>query len=211
MLPDELKIAVFASGRGSNFEAILNAIQTGKIRNARIVLVISNNAEAGALTVARSNGIPALLKQRNDFSSEKAFAEALLRVLESYSVNFIVLAGYLKKIAPEIISRFRDHIINIHPALLPAFGGKGMYGHLVHQAVIAARSPISGATIHLVDEEYDKGPIVLQKSVKVSPDDTEEGLAEKILSIEHELYPEAIRLFAEGRIHLDGRHVTIMK
>jgi phosphoribosylglycinamide formyltransferase-1 len=115
----------------------------------------------------------------------------------------------MKKVDPCIIRRFRNRIVNIHPALLPAFGGSGMYGMHVHEAVIAQKAPTSGATVHIVDEEYDRGPIVLQKSIPVAGDETPETLAAKVQRIEHELYPEAIRLFAEGKIYIDGRHVTI--
>jgi phosphoribosylglycinamide formyltransferase-1 len=207
---DKLKIAVFASGRGSNFRAVLDAIEGGKIQNAGIVLVISNNQDAGALAIAREHGIPAVHISQKQFREEKAYHNAIVQLLHEHGVNFIMLAGYMKMLDPSIIQQYKNRIVNIHPALLPAFGGKGMYGHHVHEAVIASGVKTSGATVHIVDEEYDNGPIVLQKSVDVSGDDTAETLATKVLHIEHEIYPEAIRLFAEGRVKIDGRKVSII-
>jgi phosphoribosylglycinamide formyltransferase-1 len=207
---DELKIAVLASGKGSNFLAILDAIKRGKIRNTQIVLVMSNNSGAGALAAARENRIPAVHISRTQFQSDEDFNRAFLKTLNEFGTNFIALAGYMKMLDQVVIKAFKNRIVNIHPALLPAFGGKGMYGMHVHEAVITGKSKISGATVHIVDEEYDRGPIVLQKSVDVAPDDTPESLAAKVLAIEHELYPEAIRLFAEGRIQINGQHVSIV-
>ncbi len=198
-MPEFLNIGVFASGRGSNFCAILESIKAGKIRDARITLVISNNSGAGALQTARENNIPALHISRMQFTYDDDFTKALLNTLEDHEVNFVVLAGYMKKIDPCIVRKFKNRILNIHPALLPKYGGDGMFGMHVHEAVIASHDPVSGATVHIVDEEYDHGSIVLQKKVPVDPDDTAESLAEKVLAIEHQLYPEAIRLFAEGK------------
>lgn len=208
-MPDKLNIAVFASGRGSNFHAILDAISTGGIPNAHVVLAVSNNSEAGALAVARENGIPAIHLSEKQFASEGLFAEAMIGVLKNNRVNFIALAGYMKRLPSAVIRMFPGRIVNIHPALLPAFGGKGMYGIHVHEAVIASGSKRSGATVHIVDEEYDHGPIVLQREVDVAESDTPESLARKILPLEHRIYPEAIRLFAEGRVEVNGRTVTI--
>jgi len=205
---DGLKIAVFASGRGSNFEAILKAISTGVIKGAGIVAVISNNPGSGALETARCNGIPALHISRKQFDSDGAFDGHLLEVLRKHGANFIVLAGYMKKVSPAVIAEYRNRIINIHPALLPEFGGNGMYGEHVHRAVIASGAKESGATVHAVDEVYDHGPIILQKKVRVSPDDTPETLAAKILKVEHEIYPEAVRLFAEGKIVIKDNTVS---
>jgi phosphoribosylglycinamide formyltransferase-1 len=209
VVPDLLNIAVFASGKGSNFQAILDAIKAGKIPNARIALVISNNSSAGALEIARNNGIPALHVSRQQFGSDETFNKALLQKLTDAKVNFVVLAGYMKMLDSSIIGQFKNRIVNIHPALLPKFGGKGMYGIHVHEAVIANKERMSGATVHLVDEEYDRGPIVLQRTVEVAPNDTPESLAAKVLEIEHQLYPEAVRLFAEGRVKVNGHNVTI--
>ncbi len=209
MLSFKLNIAVLASGRGSNFQAILEAIEEGKIRNASIVVVISNNSDAGALEIARANNIPALHLSRKHFSSEEKFNKKLLNVLDQYTVNLIALAGYMKKLDPCVIQKYKNRIINIHPALLPAFGGKGMYGMHVHEAVLNYGAKVSGATVHIVDEGYDQGPIVLQQAIEVAEDETPESLAAKILTIEHQLYPEAVRLFAENQITVEGRKVHI--
>ena len=205
-----LNIAVFGSGRGSNFQAILTAIQQGIISEASVCLVLSNNSGAGLLEIARANGIPAVHMSRKNFLGEEEYVDALLDILHRHGTNFIALAGYMKQVPSRVISTYRDRILNIHPALLPRFGGKGMYGIHVHEAVIAAGESVSGATVHLVDEEYDRGPIVLQRTVPVSPGETPETLAAKVLQIEHTLYPEALRLFAAGRIVIHHRTVTIL-
>lgn len=203
MLNQCLNIAVFASGKGSNFRAILDAIKAGKIQNAQIVLVISNNSDAGALVTACENNIPTLHISRKQFNSDEDFNDALLARLSAYNVNFIVLAGYMKKIDARIVRVFKNRMINIHPALLPKYGGNGMYGMNVHEAVIVNKERFSGATVHIVDEEYDHGQIILQKTVQVEENDTPETLATRVLQIEHEIYPEAIRLFSEGKVKID--------
>jgi formyltetrahydrofolate-dependent phosphoribosylglycinamide formyltransferase len=204
-----LNIAVFASGTGSNFIAILDAIESGNIQNTRIVLAISNNHDAGALAIARDHDIPALHLNRKQFDSGEAFNNVLLTTLSRYEVNFIVLAGYMKKLDSLVIRHYKNRIVNIHPALLPAFGGEGMYGMHVHEAVVASKVRSSGATVHIVDEEYDHGPIVIQKSVEVTVNETPESLAQKVRAIEHEIYPAAIRLFAEGKVIVNDRQVIL--
>lgn len=197
-----LNIAVFGSGRGSNFESILNAMESGKLPGIRIACVVSNNSAAGILDIARSRAIPALHLSRKQFASDVEYTGRLLSLLENHGTGLILLAGYMKLIPPPVIARYRNRILNIHPALLPKFGGAGMYGIRVHEAVIAAGEKESGATIHLVDEEYDRGRILLQKRVPVLPGDTPESLAARVLHIEHEIYPEALRQMAEGAILL---------
>jgi formyltetrahydrofolate-dependent phosphoribosylglycinamide formyltransferase len=192
-----LHIAVFGSGRGSNFEAIVESIEHGTVTGAEIRLVVSNNAQAGILERARTHGIPAVHISRKQHPDDAGFASAMLDALHRHGVNFIVLAGYMKRVPAEVIGAYRDRIVNIHPALLPKFGGAGMYGRHVHEAVIAAGEHESGATVHLVDDGYDTGAIVLQRRVPVLHDDTPETLAERVLAVEHVLYPEAIRLFAD--------------
>ena len=204
-----LRIAVFGSGRGSNFGAILDAIRAGKLPRVQIVAVISNNADAGILQLARQENIAAFHMSSRQFRDEDAFVGALLQVLRESGANFIVLAGYMKRLNPRMISAFRNRILNIHPALLPKYGGQGMYGEHVHRAVLASGDRKSGATVHMVDEEYDHGPVVLQKTVPVLPEDTVETLAARVLELEHELYPEAIRLFAEGKILIEDRDVVV--
>ncbi len=205
-----LNIAAFGSGRGSNFQAILTAIQQGTIPDARICLAVSNNSGAGLLEIARANGIPVAHLSRKNFEGEPEFEEALLDTLQRHGTNFIALAGYMKQVPARVIAAYRDRIVNIHPALLPRFGGKGMYGIHVHEAVIAAGERVSGATVHLVDEDYDRGPIVLQRTVSVAADETPESLAAKVLTIEHTIYPEALRLFAAGKIVIHHRTVTVL-
>lgn len=161
------------------------------------------------METARANAIPAEHASEKNFASEAEFIEHLLTILHNHGVNFIVLAGYMKKLHPRIVETFRNRIINIHPALLPQFGGKGMFGMRVHEAVIASGQQYSGATIHIVNEEYDRGPTVLQKRVTISPDDTAETLAAKVLEVEHELYPVAIRIFAEEKVTVNDDTVVI--
>ena len=191
-----LNIAVFGSGAGSNFRAILTAIQQGDIPDARISLVLSNNSGAGILGIARANALPAIHLSRKQFPDERSFADTILSTLGDHGVNFIALAGYMKQVPPVVVGAYRGRIVNIHPALLPRFGGAGMYGMRVHEAVLAAGDTTSGATVHYVDEEYDHGPVVLQQTVPVLPGDTPELLAARVLAAEHELYPAAIRRIA---------------
>lgn len=204
-----MNIAVFASGRGSNLKAILDAINEGRLK-AKVVVVISNNSKAGALEIARSYGIDALHISMRQFENEDEYVRKILSELKSRNVELIVLAGYMKKIPDKIVNEYRNRILNIHPALLPSFGGRGMYGLNVHKAVIDYGVKITGVTVHIVDEEYDHGPIVIQKPVEVKDDDTPETLAERVLKVEHKVYPEAIKLFVEKRIKVVGRKVFII-
>lgn len=191
-----LKIAVFASGRGSNFEALHHAIRDRHIE-AQITVVISNNSSSGVLDRARAIGIPALHLSQRQFPDPSAFRTALLEALKRHAVDLIVLAGYMKRMDAEIVRRYPKRIINIHPALLPKFGGEGMYGMHVHAAVLAAGELESGATVHFVDEEYDRGTIIRQERVPVMPDDTPETLAARVLTAEHRLLPDVVRSIAE--------------
>jgi len=203
-----MNIAVFASGRGSNFQAILNAIDDGRLP-AVVTLLVSNNSNAGAMELARSRNIPAIHLNQKQYSSAQLYEEQLLQLLTRYKVELIALAGYMKRIPTVVIDRFRNRILNVHPALLPAFGGAGMYGIHVHEAVLASGVKVTGVTVHVVDEEYDKGPIVMQKCVDVLDDDTPESLAARVLPVEHELYPRAIAAFANKRVRIEGRKVWI--
>lgn len=203
----ELRIGVFASGGGSNFTAIVEASRSGKL-DADIVLCVSNRRDAGVLARAHDLGIPTIVLRPEDFESESEYVERLVAELEAYDIQLIALAGYLKKIPSEVVGRFRHRIVNIHPALLPAFGGRGMYGRRVHEAVLEHGVRWTGVTIHLVDEEYDTGPIILQEPIPVNPGDTAETLAARVLDVEHRLYPEALQLFATGRVSVSGRIVS---
>lgn len=203
-----MNIGVFASGRGSNFQAILDAIQQ-RILSARVTLVLSNKSDAGALEIARTHALPALHLSQKQFPDEDSFAAAMLAALTNHEVQLVALAGYLKKIPGAVVRQYRNRILNIHPALLPSFGGPGMYGHYVHEAVIASGAKVSGATVHLVDEEYDRGPIVLQQVVAVEEHDTPETLAAKVLNVEHTIYPLALKAFSENRIVMKEGSVWI--
>ena len=203
-----MNLAVFASGRGSNARAILRAIEEGRL-SAHAVLVLSNRSDAGVLEIARSHGIDAVHCSEKMFDTEETFASRILSLLGERDVGLIALAGYLKRVPRAVVARYRHRIANIHPALLPAFGGAGMYGHHVHDAVIASGAKVSGATVHLVDEEYDRGPILLQRVVTVTQEDTPETLAEKVLEIEHEIFPIALGAMAEGRVVAEGRRAWI--
>jgi phosphoribosylglycinamide formyltransferase 1 len=204
-----MNIAVFASGRGSNFQAILHAIDTGLLP-AHIALLISNKSDAGAFEIALARNIPTRHLSQKLFPSGDDLAEAMLRELSKHQIDCIALAGYLKKIPVRVIRQYHNRIFNIHPALLPLFGGAGMFGHHVHEAAIAHGVKVSGATVHVVDEEYDCGPIVAQKTVEVAFNDTPESLAAKVLKVEHEIFPLALKAFAEGKLKIEGRKAWIM-
>jgi formyltetrahydrofolate-dependent phosphoribosylglycinamide formyltransferase len=179
-----MRIAVAVSGRGSNLEALLQALGPGAA--ARVVLVLSNRPDAGALARAAVHGVPAVVLRAPADSAE------WLDQLSRHSVDLIVLAGYLKLVPSGVIERYRGRILNIHPALLPAFGGPGMYGRHVHEAVLASGAGESGATVHLVDEEYDRGAVLAQARVPVLPGDTPERLAARVLEVEHRLLPAVV-------------------
>jgi formyltetrahydrofolate-dependent phosphoribosylglycinamide formyltransferase len=204
-----LNVAVLGSGRGSNFKAVLDAMTDGKIPGARTAVVLSNNSTAGILEIARAHVIPAVHLSQKQFASEEEFADALLTLLRSHDIGLVVLAGYMKRLPARVVAAYRHRIINIHPALLPEFGGQGMYGIHVHEAVLTAHRAVSGATVHLVDEEYDHGAIVAQEQVPVLPDDTPASLAERVLQVEHRILPLAIQLFAEKRVVVSGGRISI--
>ena len=194
------RIAVLASGGGTNLEALL-ADLTGHPK-AEIVLVVSDRAGAGALDRGRRAGVETAVVRHDD-------AKALLDLLARHAVDWIVLAGYLRKVPGEVVARYRGRILNIHPALLPRFGGPGMYGERVHRAVIESGTSETGVTIHVVDEHYDHGPIVVQRTVAVEPTDTPESLAARVLEVEHALLPEVVRAAAEGRLVVEGGRAWI--
>lgn len=207
----KIKIAVFASGQGSNLQSLYYAIEQGIIKNGQIVCVISNNSDSGALSFANEKNIPAYHVSQKQFNENSEFVKKILNILKQHKSNLIVLAGYMKLLDAVIVNKFKNRILNIHPALLPDFGGKGMYGANVHKAVIESGSKISGATVHLVDEIYDHGSIILQKTVNIDENETPESLAEKVLEIEHKLLPEAVRLFIEEKVIINGDKLIIKK
>ncbi|MBD3272183.1 MAG: phosphoribosylglycinamide formyltransferase [Elusimicrobia bacterium] len=204
-----VRIGVLVSGSGSNLQAIMDGIADGRIPNARITVVVSSKADAFALERARNAGIDGIFVNPKEYTDDRAYTEKILTILESYAVDLICLAGFLRKIDRLMIERYRGRIMNIHPALLPRFGGKGMYGHFVHEAVIESGDRESGPTVHFVDEHYDHGPVILQKKIPVLDTDTPETLARRVLAEEHRIYVEAVKLFCEDRLALKDGTVKI--
>lgn len=205
-----IRIAVLVSGhsRGSNMQAIIDACQRGEI-DGQVVLVIGIRSEAPALRRAQEAGVRTrVISPRN--LSEGDYAQRLLHALQEARVDLVCLAGYMRLLPAPVVQAYAGRVMNIHPALLPLFGGKGMYGERVHQAVLDAGMKVSGCTVHFVDEQYDTGPIIIQRCVPVQEDDTWETLAARVLVQEHQAYVQAVKLFAEGRLRIEGRRVRIL-
>ena len=204
-----LNILVCVSGGGTNLQAVIDAVKDGRIRNTRIAGVISNNRSAYALKRAEENGIDAVCLPPKEFSDREAFNRAFLEKVNEYAPDLIVLAGFLVNIPPEMIRAYPNRIINIHPSLIPSFCGTGYYGLKVHEAALARGVKVTGATVHFVDEGTDTGPILLQKSVDVQPDDTPKSLQQRVMEeAEWILLPKAIDLIAAGRVEVvDGKAV----
>ncbi|MBD3216805.1 MAG: phosphoribosylglycinamide formyltransferase [candidate division Zixibacteria bacterium] len=200
-MAEKLKLAVFASHGGTDLQSIIDAAQDEDYP-AGIVLMVSNNKNAFAVQRAKNARIPTVIWQKKKFDDDKAYAEYMTNLLNEYEVDLICLAGYMKLIPVEIVRNFK--IINIHPALLPKYGGKGMYGMHVHEAVLEAGERISGATVHQVNEKYDEGKILAQWEVPVKEDDNPETLQKRVLETEHKLYPDTIAKIARGEIELNG-------
>ncbi|MEE8397189.1 MAG: phosphoribosylglycinamide formyltransferase [bacterium] len=201
--PIPLRLGFFASHGGSNLQAILAAVAAGTLP-ASPRLVICNNSSAAALEKARQAGVPGLHLSRATHPEPELLDEAALAALQARQVNLVVLAGYMRKIGPRVLAAFPRRVVNIHPALLPKFGGQGMYGGRVHHAVLAAGETESGVSIHLVVGEYDRGPVLAQARVAVLPGDTPETLQARVLEQEHRLYPETLARIASGEIDLDA-------
>ena len=207
-----LKLAVLVSGGGTNLQAIIDAISAGKLTNACISVVISNNANAYALERARAHGIEALCISPKDFESREAFNQAFLDKLNSYNVDLVVLAGFLVVLPEMMIKEYTNRIVNIHPSLIPSFCGKGFYGLKVHEGVLARGVKVTGATVHFVDEGTDTGPIILQKAVEVAQGDTPEVLQRRVMEqAEWVILPKAIDLIANGKVSVEDGHVIIAK
>ncbi len=204
------RIAVLASGNGSNFQALLDACQRGDI-NGEIAVLVSNQKYAYALTRAREAHVEAILFEAAKFKTRTLMCSKITQALKERSIDLICLAGYMLKVEPCLVRSYPNRIINIHPALLPKYGGKGMYGRHVHEAVIAAQETESGCTVHLVNEIYDEGPIIAQAKVPVSSADTPETLAEKIHEQEHKLYVSVVKDICSGKLDLDALAVTLEK
>ena len=203
-----LKVAVCVSGGGTNLQAILDAVEAGQIRNAKVEVVISNNLGVYALERAAKAGVPGVCVCPKD---REAFHQALLATLDAYQPDLIVLAGFLVKIPAEMIRRYENRIINIHPSLIPSFCGVGYYGLKVHEGALARGVKVTGATVHFVDEGTDTGPILLQKAVEVLPGDTPKALQQRVMEqAEWILLPQAIDLIANGRVQIvDGKAVIL--
>ena len=196
-MANKIRLAVFLSGGGSNLQSIIDKCVDGYIP-AEVALVVSSSKKAFGLTRAEKAGIEGVVYRRKKFSDGQAADKFLFDLLKTHKIDVIALAGYLKMLPPLVVQAYRDRIFNIHPALLPKFGGKGMYGQNVHRAVIEARETESGVTIHKVDEIYDHGDIVAQEKVPVFPEDTPEELAARVLKVEHSLYPKVLKTVSEN-------------
>jgi formyltetrahydrofolate-dependent phosphoribosylglycinamide formyltransferase len=201
-----IRLAVLVSGSGTTLQNFLDRIKDGRLR-AQVVLVVSNRADAFGLKRAEKAAVPAVLVERKDHPSREAFSQRIFDLCRQAGADLVCLAGFLQLI--QIPEDFTGRVLNIHPALIPAFCGKGFYGHHVHEAALAYGVKVSGCTVHFADNVYDHGPIILQRTVPVAEDDTPDTLAARVFAEECEAYPEAIRLFAEGRLRVEGRKVRI--
>ncbi len=198
-----MNIGVLVSGRGSNLQAIIDAVQTGKL-DVNIGLVISDNPTAQAIKRCENYSLPYKVVRRKDFESKEAFEEAMVRELKDRDVELVVLAGFMRVLSPVFISAFRDRIINIHPSLIPAFQGLRAQKQALDYGAL-----ITGCSVHFVNEELDNGPVIVQACVPVMPQDTEESLSERILRFEHRILPQAIKWISEGRVLVEGRRVWV--
>jgi len=207
--PFRLGILLSGRGRGSNMQALIDATRDGRIPG-EVALVVSTSPGAPALDRAAAAGVPTRLIPAEDYDTPEALDTALAGAFGEVGADLVCLAGYMRLLTAPFLERFHGRVMNIHPGLLPAFGGRGFYGRRVHEAVLTAGAKFSGVTVHFVDEEYDHGPIILQRVVPVEEDDTPETLAARVLAAEHVAYPEAVGLFAAGRLRLEGRRVHVL-
>ena len=206
-----LRVVVMVSGGGTNLQAIIDNVKDSTITNTQIVGVISNNKNAYALKRAEENDIPSVCVSPKDFETRDIFNEKLLEAVDSYEPDLVVLAGFLVVIPPEMIKKYENRMINIHPSLIPSFCGKGYYGLKVHEAALARGVKVVGATVHFVDEGTDTGPIILQKAVEVQQDDTPEVLQRRVMEqAEWKILPKAIDLIANGKVRVDDHKTTIL-
>ena len=196
------RLGFLASHGGSNMQAIIDACKEGRL-DAEPAVVISNNSDSTSLGRARREGIPGYHLSGKTHPDPEQLDTAILQALQDHDVDLVILAGYMKLLGPKTLERFRRRILNIHPALLPKFGGKGLYGRAVHEAVLAGGEKVTGVTIHLVDERYDRGPIVAQCEVPVVEGDTPDSLAARVLESEHRLYADTLQRIVRGEIDLD--------
>lgn len=205
-----LKIAVCVSGGGTNLQAIIDAVENGTITNTEIKVVISNNKNAYALERAKNHNIEGICISPKDYESRTLFNKAFLEKLDSYEVDLVVLAGFLVVIPPEMIEKYRNRIINVHPSLIPSFCGTGFYGLKVHEGALERGVKVTGATVHFVDEGTDTGPIILQKAVYIENGDTAEVLQKRVMEqAEWVILPRAIDLIANGKVSIVDGHAII--
>ena len=200
-----VRLGVLLSGSGSSLENLFQRIDKGTL-DAEVSLVVATRPDAGGLERARRRGVPAHVVARKSFPDEAGFNEALHLVLDRYAPQLLVLAGFLSRFE---LRGYAGRAINVHPALVPAFSGRGFYGERVHRAVLESGVKLTGATVHFCDDEYDTGPVILQEAVPVEEGDDVQTLRERVMAVERELLPRAIQLFAEGRLRLEGRRVRI--
>jgi len=204
----QVKIGVLVSGSGSNLQTIIDNIEQGNI-NGKIEVVISNKEDAYGLERARQHNINAVSVNQKEYPNIEQFNEVIIKELKSHNVELVILAGYIKILTSKFIEEYNNKIINIHPSLIPSFCGKSYYGIKVHEAAINYGVKISGATVHFVDENADTGPIILQRSVIVEYDDNTESLQKKVLKIEHEILPQAVKYYCDGKLEIIDRKVRI--
>ncbi|MEJ5228874.1 MAG: phosphoribosylglycinamide formyltransferase [Pseudothermotoga sp.] len=203
-----IRVGILASGNGSNFQAIVDRSERGTLP-AKVAVLVSDKSNAFVLQRAKNHGIPAYVIKPKEFSDQHEYEQKMIEILNQHGVELVVLAGFMRILSSKFIQAFKNRIINIHPSLIPAFCGKGFYGMTVHQAVFEYGVKITGATVHFVNEDIDAGPIIIQKPVFVCDEDTPETIAEKVHQVEHEILPEAIRLFALGKLQISGRRVIV--
>ncbi|MGL6193868.1 MAG: phosphoribosylglycinamide formyltransferase [Thermoguttaceae bacterium] len=206
MQMQKLKLAVLISGTGRTLHNIIKLSNEGKL-SAEVSVVISSTPNAKGLQYAEKEGIPINIIEKKDYETRDEFSKAVFDVCRELKVNYVIMGGYVKLL--EIPADFHNRVLNIHPSLVPAFSGKGYYGSLVHEAVLQYGAKLSGCTVHFVDNKYDEGPVIMQRSVDVHENDTPASLNDRIFEQECIAYPEAIQLLAEGRITVDGRRVKI--
>lgn len=207
-----LRIGVLVSGGGTNLQAIIDKIESGYIRDSKIVTVVASKPGVYALERAQKYDIPGTCIAKRHYSTIEEYDKALIQHLEDYNVELVVLAGFLSILGEDFIRRYENRIINVHPALIPSFCGKGYYGIIPHQKALEYGVKVTGATVHFVELEADAGPIILQKAVDIREDDTPEVLQKRVMEeAEWEILPEAIKLFAENRLIVDGRRVRIIE
>lgn len=207
-----LNIAVLVSGGGTNLQALIDAENSGKIKNGKITCVISSSPDAYALERAKQNGITTKVVRRKDYPDRKAYSEAIVEALQEARADLVVYAGFLVILDEVVAKAFPNKMMNVHPALIPSFCGKGFYGLHVHEAVLEAGVKLTGATVHFVNEVCDGGPIILQKAVEVLDDDTPETLQRRVMEqAEWEILPEAVSLFCQGKITVQGNKTTISR